>query len=174
MLGKEEQKELIEIARNSILNPSFRTKKFHKKSGVFVTLHVNGRLRGCIGFVEPDMELGEAVVKAARLAAFEDFRFPQLQKDEKFKIEISVLTEPKIIRVKNPDEYLNHIKIPGDGLIIRSRFGSGLLLPQVFVEYKCNVKQALNMVCQKAGLEDDSWRDLDNKIYVFNAEIFKE
>ena len=84
------------------------------------------------------------------------------------------MTEPKLIEVKNYEEYFDKIKIPGDGLIIKSKYGSGLLLPQVFVEYKCDVKKALEMVCRKAGLDTDAWKDLDNKIYVFNAEVFKE
>jgi len=174
MLSKEEQKELIDIARNSILDSSFKTDKFKERKGLFVTIYVDGKLRGCIGFTEPIGGLGESVVKASRLAAFEDLRFSPLQKSEEFKVEISVLTKPEIVRVKDSEEYLKKIKIPGDGLIMRSMFGTGLLLPQVFVEHKCDVNQALDMVCQKAGLEEGSWRDLDNKIYVFNAEVFRE
>ncbi|MBL7147902.1 MAG: TIGR00296 family protein [Nanoarchaeota archaeon] len=174
MLNDKDKKELLNIARNSILDPDFKTDKFKEKRGVFVTIYTGGNLRGCIGFIEPIMKLGEAVVKAARLAAFEDHRFKPLQKDEEFKLEISLLTDPMLLEIKNPEEYFERIKIPGDGLIIRSKYGSGLLLPQVFVEYKCNVKKSLEMVCRKAGLDSDAWKDLDNKIYVFNAEVFRE
>ena len=174
MLIEEDKKELINIARSSILNPDFKTDKFKEKRGVFVTIYTGGNLRGCIGFIEPIMELGEVVVKAARLAAFEDPRFPPLDKHEEFKLEISVLSVPKLIEVENSEKYFEKIKIPGDGLIIKSGYGSGLLLPQVFVEHKCDVKRALEMVCQKAGLDSDAWENLDNKIYVFNAEFFRE
>lgn len=174
MLSEKDKKELIKIARTSILDSNFTTDKFKDKKGVFVTIYTNGELRGCIGFVEPIMELGQAVVRAARLAAFNDFRFTPLQKDEGFKIEISVLTKPKLLEVVNCEEYFKKIKIPGDGLIIESKYGSGLLLPQVFEKYKCDVKKALEMVCQKAGLDIDSWKDLDNKVYVFNVEVFYE
>ena len=61
-----------------------------------------------------------------------------------------------------------------DGLIIKSGFSSGLLLPQVFVEYESTPKQALEMTCQKAGLDNGAWKDPDNKIYTFSAQIFEE
>jgi len=174
MLSEKDKKELVSIARNSILNPTFKTEKFKEKLGVFVTIYVTGSLNGCIGFIEPVMELGQAIVKASRLAAYEDHRFPSLQKNEEFEIEISVLSIPKLIEVKDPKEYFKKIKVPGDGLIIEGKNGSGLLLPQVFVEHKCNVEKALEMVCQKAGLCYNDWMDLNNKVYVFNAEVFKE
>jgi len=174
MLNKKDKKEMLNIARNSILNSNFKTDKFKEKLGVFVTIYATGSLNGCIGFIEPVMELGQAIVKAARLAAYEDHRFSSLQKNEKFQIEISVLSKPKLIEVKDSKEYFKKIKIPGDGLIIEGEEGSGLLLPQVFIEHECDVEKALEMVCQKAGFCYNDWMDLNNKIYVFNADVFKE
>lgn len=178
-------KELLGLARKAIethfsgeeLHIDEATKKnYGKKQGVFVTLHKNDELRGCIGFAEPHFPLYEALTTAARAAAFSDPRFFPLQKDEvkEIKIEISVLTVPELIKVEKPEEYLKKINIGKDGLIIRSTFTSGLLLPQVFTEHKCTVKQALDMTCQKAGLGTDAWNDLNNKIYKFQAIIYKE
>jgi len=185
VLSHKDGKELIKIARDSINAyfsdielkvPDTIKKKFDEKQGVFVTLNIDGELRGCIGFPEPVLPLYEAVIESARSAAFSDPRFMPLSKEEfdKVHIELSVLTVPELIKVKKSEDYLNKIKIGSDGLIIRGEYGSGLLLPQVFTEYKCNPKKALEMTCQKAGLSSDAWKDLKNKIFKFQAHIFEE
>jgi uncharacterized protein len=185
LLSKQDGKELILLARQSIDASFSRTnlkitdkikRKFVEKQGVFVTLTIDGELRGCIGYPEPVLPLYSAVVEASQAAAFSDSRFDVLTKEEfsKVKIEISVLTVPELIKVKKAEEYLAKIKVSSDGLIIRGEYGSGLLLPQVFVEYKCNALKALEMTCNKAGLNADSWKNLSNKIYKFQAQIFSE
>jgi AmmeMemoRadiSam system protein A len=183
MINQEDKTSLIKLARDSIetyfsrKEPSMeKVKKFSEKQGVFVTLTKNKKLRGCIGYPEPYLPLNEAIKSAARTAAFEDPRFLPVQKDEldDIKIEISVLTIPELILVKKPEEYLKKIKIGEDGLIIRGLFRSGLLLPQVFVEYKANPKIALQMLCEKAGMNQTAWQEPNNKIYKFQAEIFHE
>jgi uncharacterized protein len=189
MVTKTDGKKLIELARQSISShfsgsgagadsaaPDTLKKKFSTPQGGFVTLTIVGELRGCIGFVEPVFPLYETILRAAQAAAFEDPRFPPLQEEEfkAVKIEISVLTLPELIAVDKADDYLKKIEIGKDGLIIRGRFGSGLLLPQVFTEYKATPLKALQMTCQKAGLAADAWKDLHNRIYKFQAEIFSE
>lgn len=185
MISKADGKKLIGLARESILAsfsdgkvdvPAEFSKRFSAPQGGFVTLTIEGRLRGCIGYVEPVFPLCETIIRAAQSAAFEDPRFPPLQKEEykHIQVEISVLTLPELIEVEKIDDYLNKIKIGEDGLIIRGRFGSGLLLPQVFTEYKCDPRTALQMTCEKAGLPMDAWKDLHNRIYKFQAEIFSE
>jgi hypothetical protein len=143
---------------------------------VFVTLSKDGELRGCIGFPEPTYALKRAIVEAARSAAFDDPRFPPVTKEEmnEITIEVSALTIPKLVKVKDSEEYEDMIIIGKDGLIIRGKFGSGLLLPQVPVDYGWNVKEFLKHLCMKAGLLSDAWKDLDNKIYSFQAQIFEE
>ena len=92
MLTSKQGKKLIEIARKAIIS-SFENKDFHdydlkldeklkEKRGVFVTLHLNKDVRGCIGFPQPIMPLYKAVIEAARAAAFEDPRFLPLRKEE--------------------------------------------------------------------------------------------
>ncbi|TKJ17784.1 AMMECR1 domain-containing protein [Candidatus Woesearchaeota archaeon B3_Woes] len=185
VLNQGEGKELIKLARQSI-NSYFSDsdlkisedikKRFLTKQGVFVTLNLNKQLRGCIGFPEPTLPLYKAVSEAAQSAAFGDPRFNPLNKDEfkDVKIEMSVLSVPELIDVKDSKEYLDKIKIGEDGLIIRSEFGSGLLLPQVFAEYNCDVIKALEMTCQKANLSSDAWKDANTKVYKFQAQIFEE
>jgi len=183
MINKEDKTSLLKVARDAIKSyfskqdiDTKKVEKFSEKQGVFVTLEKGSQLRGCIGYPEPVLPLYKAIIEAACSSAFSDPRFTPVQESEldEIKIEISVLTKPEEIKVKKPEEYLKKIKIGEDGLIIRSNFGSGLLLPQVFTEYKCNPEQALEMLCQKAGLPLDAWKNLDNKIYKFQAEIFHE
>lgn len=183
MISKEDKTSLLKLARDSIKSyfskdemDIKKVEKFSEKQGVFVTLEKKSQLRGCIGYPEPHLPLYKAIIESVRSAAFSDPRFTPVQESEldEIKIEISVLTVPEEIKVKKPEEYLKNINIGKDGLIIRSNFGSGLLLPQVFTEYKCKPEQALEMLCQKAGLPLDAWKNLDNKIYKFQAEIFHE
>ncbi len=161
--------------RKEITVPSELREKYSENQGVFVTLMKDFDLRGCIGFPEPIMPLVEGIIKAAQSAGFEDPRFEPLQKQELKEItfEISVLTQPEKINGK-PADYPKEIKIGRDGLIIRGSYGSGLLLPQVFTEYKCDPVMALEMTCQKAGMAADAWKDPSNSVYKFSAQIFME
>ncbi|MEM3374334.1 MAG: TIGR00296 family protein [Candidatus Woesearchaeota archaeon] len=177
-------KTLIKYARESIEtyfsgnkpNIPDVLKNDKEKKGVFVTLEKNGHLRGCIGFPEPVYELKKAIFEAARAAAFKDPRFMPLEEDEldSITIEISLLTKPVLIEVEKPEDYLKKIIIGKHGLIIRNMYNSGLLLPQVFTEYKCSSLEALEMVCEKAGLDKDAWKEEESQIYSFEAEIFSE
>src|SRR5690606_20771618 len=150
------------------------------KAGVFVTLNYLTRmreehLRGCIGFPLPEKMLRQSVVEAAIAAATEDPRFPpvDIQELDDLIFEVSVLTPPQEIR-SSPDEYRKEIKIGKDGLILRWRYGSGLLLPQVPVEMKWNIDQYLTNICYKAGAPADAWKDRASKLYKFQAIVFKE
>ncbi len=147
-----------------------------KKSGVFVTLTIGGELRGCIGFCEAVLPLKEALEQAAIAAAFEDPRFPSLTREEfeRVTVEVSVLTEPKEIRVNSPAEYPGRVRIGEDGLIVRHGRFNGLLLPQVPVELGWGPEEFLSHTCLKAGLHPEKWRDGEAKFYEFHAEIFSE
>ena len=110
---------------------------FSKKSGAFVTIltYPDRNLRGCIGIPEPVYELKDALRESA-ISATMDPRFPPLREDEldKVIIEVTILTPPKLIEVRNPREYLEKVKIGRDGLIVEKGIYRGLLLPQVPVE----------------------------------------
>jgi len=186
MIKLEQAKKLIKLARDSIsccfLDKDIEVKEDIKKEfsdviGVFVTLNKNRELRGCIGFPEGVYPLYEGVIKAARSAAFSDPRFPAVEKEElkDITIEISVLTKPEKIKVKEASDYINDVKVGRDGLIVRSSFGSGLLLPQVATEYKWDSKMFLEQTCVKAGLERDSWQDIKGvSVYMFQSQVFSE
>ena len=150
--------------------------KFSFNSGVFVTLNNPDGLRGCIGFPMPEKKLSHAIIEGAIAAATEDPRFPSVKTNELNDIvfEVTVLTPPVEIDVSDPTEYLEKIKVGRDGLIIRHSFSSGLLLPQVPVEYGWDVEDFLQHTCEKAGLARDTWKNESVKIEKFEGIIFKE
>ncbi len=186
MISETDLKLLTKLARKSILSEFSKKsiaeedieklKHLSQKQGVFVTLHKNSQLRGCIGFPYPVMPLYKAVIEAAKSAAFSDPRFMPLQESEldEVKIELSVLSVPELIEAKSPGDYLKSIKIGKHGLIIKSGYASGLLLPQVPVEQKWGVKEFLENLCLKAGLAKDEWKNMSNEIYRFTAQIYSE
>lgn len=178
-LNDEEKKILLKIARESIeeefgrgsvnLNQDFPS-SLNQKCGVFVTLTIDGELRGCIGYIIGDKPLYELVYNAAKKSAFEDPRFYPLTEEEldSIQIEISVLSPPK--RINSIEE----IKVGEHGLIIQKGPFHGLLLPQVAAKYNWTVKEFLEHTCQKAGLSKTEWKDPETKIETFTAEVFSE
>jgi hypothetical protein len=186
MLSKSDGIELVKLARQTI-SSYFKTKeirikktKFEQRRGVFVSIHNHSdhELRGCIGYPCPTLSLGEAMQRASFSAAFQDPRFLPLSEEELKDIvfEVSILTEPRLIEVKNPKEYLEKIEIGKDGLIMECNFNKGLLLPQVPLQFepKWNVETFLENTCMKSGLLPDMWLDSRVKIYKFQCQIFKE
>ncbi|MEM2713739.1 MAG: AmmeMemoRadiSam system protein A [Candidatus Pacearchaeota archaeon] len=142
-------------------------------AGVFVTLKIDNELRGCIGFPTA-RPLGKAIIEAAKLSAFADPRFMPLTKDElkKIAIEISLLSQPEEIKTKNLDEIIANIIIGKHGLIVSDGIKSGLLLPQVALEFGFDALTFLQQTCLKAGLSSDSWLDERTKIYRFEGIWF--
>lgn len=186
-ISLEDGTYLVSLARRAI-SEYFKTGKkimpdktggvLSEKRGVFVTLETYParELRGCIGYPMPIKELALSVVDCALAAAFEDPRFPQLEKEEleKLVVEVSVLSVPERIKVKNPQELVKKIKVGRDGLIIDYGYSSGLLLPQVPIEWNWDEKEFLCQVCQKAGLPQDMWLSPSASISKFEAQIFFE
>ena len=143
--------------------------------GVFVTLNKNQNLRGCIGYPEPIMPLINAIIDSAISAAIRDPRFPQVSENEleDLDYEITVLTKPQLIEVKNPEEYPSKVNIGEDGLIVEKGFFKGLLLPQVATEYNMNSEEFLSHTCIKAGISPNAWLNEKVDIYKFQGQIFK-
>ena len=157
-------------------SPKDFQEKFSFRSGVFVTLNNPLGLRGCIGYPLPDKKLFNALEEASIAAATEDPRFPSVQFEELDSItfEVTVLTPPKKIEVNEPSEYPSKIKVGQDGLIVKFGYNSGLLLPQVPVEYGWNEKEFLEYTCEKAGLPKEYWKKKEIEIKKFQGIVFKE
>src|SRR5689334_18253991 len=167
--------EYLKTEKKINLPEDFKS-KFSYNSGVFVTLNKKENLRGCIGFPTPVKKLYQSLVDAAIASATEDPRFPPVKYDElnEISFEVTVLTIPQEVKVTNPLEYLNKIKVGRDGLIVKWEFGSGLLLPQVPVEYGWTEEEFLNHTCEKAGAPYNHWKQKGVKILRFEGIIFKE
>lgn len=173
---KEDGEVLLNLARKSIeeeftrVDPEMPSEKqFKQARGVFVTITKNGKLRGCVGFPYPQFPIAKAVYEAAKSAAFSDSRFEKIIKNEldEIKIEISVLS--------NPEECVSKDIVVGrDGIMCNYLGYSGLLLPQVAVEYKLNRIEFLEALCNKAGIPKDTWHNKNFKLLKFSCQIFHE
>jgi uncharacterized protein (TIGR00296 family) len=186
-IKEEEGRELLRAAREAIeyyfeygeapsVLKGVDLDRYGEPMGVFVTLKRGGQLRGCIGFPLPMFPLGVAVVKSAIAAAFDDFRFPPITREELggLEIELSVLSVPEKVEVSDPREYLEKIEVGRDGLVIEYLGHTGLLLPQVPGEQGWGVEEYLEGLCMKAGLPAGSWMEDGVVIKAFTARIFSE
>lgn len=138
--------------------------------GAFVTLHKNGQLRGCIGYTESHAPLEQTLKDAALAAAFNDPRFPAVTADElsEIDIEISLLSPPE--KIQSPEE----LELGRQGAILKSRFNTGLFLPQVATEQGWNLEQFMDNLCLKAGLPSSHWQTEKYELFRFSAEILTE
>ncbi|WP_319777327.1 AmmeMemoRadiSam system protein A [Maridesulfovibrio sp.] len=176
-LSQEEKDYLKDLVRKSILcrlnrqeepTPDPVTGHMREEYGAFVTLTKNGHLRGCIGNVQGSGPLYKTIWKMARAAAFDDPRFPPLKEAEFKDIEIEI----SILSPINVCKDVEQIVIGRHGLIMQRGMQSGLLLPQVAVDWKWDRKQFLAQTCNKAGMEPDAWKDPATNIFWFEAEVF--
>jgi len=172
--NRQERELLLQLAHRSIeaalegrtLDLTAPTAHLEEMRGAFTTLHLQGRLRGCIGYVVPTHSLYRTVAETAQAAAFDDPRFRPVTVEEAphLSVEISVLSPPQPIR---PEDV-----VPGvHGLIVSQGGRRGLLLPQVPVEWHWDRDTFLAQTCLKAGLPSDAWRQ-DVDLQAFTAEVF--
>jgi uncharacterized protein len=155
------------VSRGQILADIPAGAIFSEQCGVFVTLHVGKRLRGCVGVVEPEHPLGDSIVRCATGAALRDPRFPAMRSHEltHLQIEISLLSAP---RPACPRE----IQIGTHGLLLLLGRHRGLLLPQVAVTHQLSAQQFLAETCRKAELPPEAWRDPEAQLFSFTCEVF--
>jgi uncharacterized protein len=172
--SQDERTLLLRLAHDSILsaleqreiplNPP--TDHLSQPRGVFTSLHLSGRLRGCVGYVLPVGSVYSAVAETARAAAFEDTRFYPVTREEapELEIELSILSPPQPIQ---PEA----VEVGRHGLLIGMAGHRGLLLPQVPVEHHWDRGTFLEQTCRKAGLPLDAWQR-GATIEAFTAEVF--
>jgi len=179
MLANEEKELCLFIARN-IINFNLGLNKelvkcppneiFQNRYGLFVSIHKNNQLRGCIGYIKPYKKLYESLIDLAYSAAFRDSRFKQV---EAFEVE-SILIEISILSPLSVISDIDDIEIGRHGLYIQHPYGSGLLLPQVATKNNWNKKTFLEETYRKAGISKEDLKNKQAKIYSFEAEIFDE
>ncbi|MCD6319911.1 MAG: AmmeMemoRadiSam system protein A [Candidatus Desulfofervidaceae bacterium] len=175
----EQKRFLLTLARDTIRAaleeqslPQVRVEEdsiLAKPCGVFVTLHKNGALRGCIGSLIGEKPLYITVQQMALEAAFRDPRFHPLTKEELLSIEIEISVLSPLQRITNVEQ----IEVGKHGIFLVKGFHRGVLLPQVATEYGWDRYTFLDHTCLKAGLTPGCWRS-GAEIYIFSAEIFSE
>lgn len=169
---------LLQLARKAIkskfcptaLNLKKLPPEFQERRGVFVTLLKHGKLRGCIGCLQPVKPLHEAIKENALNAAFHDPRFPPLKKEElaETEIEISILTVPKKLDYSSPAELARKLRPKIDGVILKKKSHSATFLPQVWEDIS-DPFEFLKHLTWKAGLPPHAWETAE--IYIYQAEI---
>ncbi|HOO56626.1 MAG TPA: AmmeMemoRadiSam system protein B [bacterium] len=177
-LDEAAQKELLEIARNS-LDTYIKTGKLpditpespllNNKRGVFVTLNKHGMLRGCMGYFENDTPLYKIVPRQASVSATGDPRFPSVRENEleDIDIEISVLSVPEYV-----DSY-EDIVVGKHGVILEKGYHRATFLPQVAPEQGWDRDTMLAYLSAKAGLAADAWKK-GCRFQVYTAQVFGE
>ncbi len=182
MLDRDEGTIAVRLARSAIkahlsgevAETDDLPEVFGEKRGVFVTLHKNGDLRGCIGYPEPVMQLIDAILDSAVSAAVRDPRFPHVRyaEMEEIVVEVTILTPPAKIDAV-PSDLPKHVEVGRHGLIVRKGAYQGLLLPQVATEWGFDAEEFLSQTCIKAGLLPDAWLT-GAVVYSFEGQIFTE
>lgn len=178
LLTRSERYDLLWLARATIRaevcgepRPTLRAPAaaLLQPGAAFVSLHVEGRLRGCVGSVVPERAVHEAVARAAHGAAFQDSRFEPVSAEELAAIDIEIsrvgpmwLTDPREI-------------CPGrHGVCLRLGQHHALFLPQVAVQQRWERQELLIQLCEKAQLPPGAWKHRDAQLLVFEAEVFGE
>jgi AmmeMemoRadiSam system protein A len=179
MFTREEKHELLAIARKAIeealhgrssMVQAPLSGALSRPGGAFVTIRIDGNLRGCIGYIQAPLPLAEVVAEVAEKAALEDPRFPPLTLKEFYQIQIEISVLSQLERISDVDE----ITVGKHGLLLELRHARGLLLPQVAEEYGWDRETFLDNTARKAGLPRNAWKDPGAVIYVFTAEIIQE
>jgi AmmeMemoRadiSam system protein A len=165
----DEQESLLLIAYQSIrsgldtrraaeIDVAAYPPRLSAKRASFVTLQAAGKLRGCIGSLEPRMSLVADVSHNAYAAAFRDPRFPPLRTDEisTLSVQVSVLSVPTLLDFESPSTLLAQLRPGIDGLILQERALRSTFLPSVW-ESLPDPERFLEHLKLKAGLPVDYW-----------------
>ncbi len=182
MVTKKERGLLLSCARNAIKSHPARrsldmkgvSPALKEKKGAFVSIHLNGELRGCIGLLLPVKPLCEAVAENAVNAAYGDARFPAIAKDElgKISVEISILTDPVMLGYFSGAHLLRKLNFE-EGIVIKKGFSTATFLPQVWEQIP-DKEDFLRHLCLKAGLEEDAWMESESEVYAYRVERFSD
>lgn len=185
-LTDAEKKVLLHLAREAMqsgvmgnelpaLDPSLITSNLKEAGASFVTLTINGELRGCIGTLEAYQPLVDDVREHAIAAALNDPRFPSVNQNElsRIKLEVSCLTIPQHLEYSSPDDLLQKLRPHVDGVILKDGYQRATFLPQVWEQIPDPV-EFLERLCQKMGARPDRWRSASLQVFVYQVEEFHE
>jgi AmmeMemoRadiSam system protein A len=157
------------------INLSDYPAKLQQRGVVFVTLTIEGRLRGCVGALEAYQPLIEDVREHTIAAALRDFRFQPVSPEEvsSISIEISRLTAPQRLDYQTADDLVNALRPGVDGVILSKEPLRATFLPQVWEKLPLQA-DFLNHLCQKMGAQPDLWRTTKLDVMIYQVEEFHE
>jgi AmmeMemoRadiSam system protein A len=179
-LSDADKKELLALARTSVEHSveqghpyqpePAKSEALNRELGAFVTLKMDGDLRGCIGYTSAVKPLYLTVRDTATLAASRDPRFQPVSVFELPRITYEVSVLSPLRRATS----IEQIKVGEHGLLMKNGDSEGLLLPQVPVEEKWDRQTFLEQTCRKAGMAKDCWKEENTDIFMFTAVVFDE
>ena len=185
-LSLKEKKVLLQIARQSIekavksekplkIDLSELSPKLREKGASFVTITIQGNLRGCIGTLEAYQPLAIDVSEHAVAAATQDYRFPPLSPHEldKIEIEVSWLTPSHKLAYETPTDLIAKLHPYIDGVILREGLRCATFLPQVWKQLP-NPKEFLSHLCLKMGASANLWQTQKLEVSTYQVEKFRE
>ena len=184
--SEENQKIILKLARDALRTavekgrlPSIDLSPYpaelQKLGASFVTLTKHDALRGCIGALEARVPLAEDIRQHAAAAALQDYRFAVVERDEvdEIRIEVSILTDPKPLSYKNPQNLIESLRPMVDGVIISDGLRRATFLPQVWEKIP-SPPLFLSMLCEKASLPSDAWQTMNLEVYTYQVETIHE
>lgn len=169
-LAKQLPQNEIDSLKAALTDPCFNS-----SCGTFVTLTIDGQLRGCIGNLTSNESLASGVRRNAINAAFHDPRFSPLSPSELecVSIEVSILSEPRPLDYRKGDDLLKKLRPNIDGVILRKDLSSATFLPQVW-EQLPQPQDFLTHLCLKAGLAADAWQHSELEVSTYQVQYFEE
>lgn len=183
LLTDDKGRELLELARMTLSHriaggdePDCpEDEALHVRAATFVTLKKDGKLRGCIGTLEPVGPLWEGVRDNAVNAAFHDSRFSPLRSKElqQIRLDISVLSEPAPLQYDDAEDLLAKLRPKIDGVILSDGRRRATFLPQVWNQLP-DPSRFLDQLCAKAGLSPSTWREKALEIKTYQVQSFTE
>lgn len=169
------RKTLVEKLQNKTCPQMHDEPAFSETAATFVTLKIGGKLRGCIGNLEPVGKLWEGIRDNVINAAFHDHRFSPLSSDElpAVQLDISILSEAQPLEYENSEDLLAKLRPGVDGVILREGGRSATFLPQVWKQLR-SPEQFMDHLCLKAGLPQKTWRQKKIGINIYQVQSFSE
>lgn len=167
-LAKFSIKYYFESNKIPEIRPDEVAEELHQKGACFVSVYIHDELRGCVGDYETYESLYLNIIKNAINAAFSDFRFQPIQKDElpRLKTEVSILTTPQEFKPKDINHLLTFLEKNKPGVMIEQNGKRALFLPQVWKKLPKPV-DFLSHLCLKATLSPPSWQEENIKYWIF-------
>ena len=163
-----------EFNKQDILSEKYESlNELHEKRATFVTINLDGQLRGCIGSLTPYRTLGEDIISNAKAAAFEDPRFFPLSQEEfeRAEFELSILSVPEILEYSDIEDLKAKIRVNIDGVILKLENRQATFLPSVW-EMLPNFEIFFSHLCQKAGFEPNCLESHPT-IYTYQTDKIK-